>query len=60
MANPAEINSNVRPPQKFHRGNVKRGLLDSVGLRRRERNRGAPVAFPMQSIRTMHIEWGNS
>jgi len=60
MANRTQIVTNGRHPQKFHRGNVKHRRVDSIGLQRRERNRQAPVAFPIQSIHTMHIEWGNS
>ena len=63
---PARATNRVMPAttrgagKRFHRANVKAGPVDSGGLNRRRRNRGAPVAFAVQSITRCASVWGRS
>ena len=51
---------NPREVQRFHRGNVRRDLVDSASVIRIERNCCAPVAFVVQSITRCVSHWGRS
>ena len=51
---------NLRGLERFRRGYARARCIDKFGLRWAERNCEALAAFVVQSIISMHIQWGDS